>query len=270
MQEFLDSLPGMLSTYGLKILTALAIVLVGRWVAAAIRKAVRKALLKKNVDSTIVNFSCSIAYVSLMAFIVVAALGQLGVQTSSIVAILGASALAIGLALQGSLSNLSAGVILMVTRPFRIGDYIEAGGDAGGVELISLLATTLKTLDNKKIIIPNSKLIGGSIINFTAEEIRRVDLTVGVSYDSDLRAVRKILVDEITKDTRVLKNPAPFVGVVEMADSSVNLVVRPWVNTADYWNVFFSLNENLKLRLDAEGIPIPFPQTDIHLYKQAL
>ncbi len=269
MKEFLDSLPGMLSIYGLKILTALAIVLLGRWVAVAIRKSVRKALLKKNVDATIVNFSCSIAYVSLMAFIVVAALGQLGVQTSSIVAILGASALAIGLALQGSLSNLSAGVILMVTRPFKIGDYIEAGGDAGVVELINLLATTLKTVDNKKIIVPNSKLIGGSIINYTAEKIRRIDLTVGVSYDSDLRAVRKILMDEITKETRVLKDPAPFVGVVEMADSSVNLVVRPWVNTADYWDVFFSLNESIKLRLDAEGIPIPFPQTDIHLYKAA-
>ncbi|MCK5842140.1 MAG: mechanosensitive ion channel [Candidatus Sabulitectum sp.] len=269
MKEFLDSLPGMLSIYGLKILTALAIVLLGRWVAVVIRKTVRKALLKKNVDATIVNFSCSIAYVSLMAFIVIAALGQLGVQTSSFVAILGASALAIGLALQGSLSNLSAGMILMVTRPFKIGDYIEASGDAGVVELISLLATTLKTVDNKKIIIPNSKLIGGSIINYTAEKLRRIDLTVGVSYDSDLRVVRKILMDELTKEERVLKDPAPFVGVVEMADSSVNLVVRPWVNTADYWDVFFSLNESIKLRLDAEGIPIPFPQTDIHLYKAA-
>ena len=259
----------MLSTYGLKILIALAIIVIGRWVAAAIRKAVRKALLKKKVDETVVNFSCSIAYVSLMAFIVVAALGQLGVQTSSIVAILGASALAIGLALQGSLSNLSAGVILMVTRPFKIGDYIEAGGDSVVVELISLLATTLKTVDNKKIIVPNSKLIGGSITNYTAEEIRRIDLTVGVSYDSNLKTVRDILMDEIVKDHRVLKDPAPFVGVVEMAESSVNLVVRPWVKTPDYWDVFFALNENLKNRLDAEAIPIPFPQTDIHLFKQA-
>jgi small conductance mechanosensitive channel len=269
MKEFLESLPGMLSTYGLKILIALAIVVIGRWVAVAIRKAVRKALLKKKVDETVVNFSCSIAYVALMAFIVVAALGQLGVQTSSIVAILGASALAIGLALQGSLSNLSAGVILMVTRPFKIGDYIEAGGDSGVVELVSLLATTLKTVDNKKIIVPNSKLIGGSITNYTAEEIRRIDLTVGVSYDSNLKTVRDVLMDEIVKDQRVLKDPAPFVGVVEMADSSVNLVVRPWVKTSDYWDVFFALNESLKLRLDAEGIPIPFPQTDIHLYKPA-
>lgn len=269
MQAFFDSLPGILSTYGLKVLMALLIVLAGRWVAALIRKTVRKTLLKKDVDPTIVNFSCSIVYVSLMAFILVAALGQLGVQTSSIVAILGASALAIGLALQGSLSNLSAGVILMVTRPFKIGDYIEASGDKGVVQLISLLATTLKTVDNKKVIVPNSKLTSGSITNYTAEEIRRIDLTVSVGYDCDLKKVRTVLMDEVLKDSRVLKDPELFVGVVEMADSSVNLVVRPWVNTADYWNVFFALNESIKLRLDAEGISIPFPQADIHLYKTA-
>lgn len=269
MQDFIDSLPGILSTYGLKILIALVIVVIGRLVAVAIRKAVRKALLKKKIDATIVNFSCSMAYIALMAFIIVAALGQLGVETSSIVAILGASALAIGLALQGSLSNLSAGVILMVTRPFKIGDYIEASGDSGAVNLISLLATTLTTVDNRKVIIPNSKLIGGSIINYTAEKIRRIDLTISVSYDSDLKKVRSILMDEVLKDTRVLKDPELFVGVAEMADSSVNLVVRPWVKTSDYWDVFFALNESLKLRLDVEEIPIPFPQTDIHLYKKA-
>ncbi len=269
MKAFFESLPGILSTYGLKVITALLIIVVGRWVAGLIRKAVRKALLKKSIDETIVNFSCTIAYVALMAFIVVAALGQIGVQTSSFVAILGASALAIGLALQGSLSNLSAGLILMVTRPFKIGDYIEAGGDSGSVELISLLATTLKTVDNKKIIVPNSKLIGGSITNYTAEEIRRIDLTVGVSYESDLKKVRAVLVDEVMKDSRILKDPELFIGVAEMADSSVNLVVRPWVKTSDYWDVFFALNENLKLRLDAEGIPIPFPQRDIHMYNAA-
>ena len=269
MQAFFDSLPGILSTYGLKVLMALLIVFVGRWIATIIRKTVRKALLKKEVDPTIVNFSCSIAYVALMAFVLVAALGQLGVQTSSIVAILGASALAIGLALQGSLSNLSAGVILMVTRPFKIGDYIEAGGDKGIVELINLLATTLKTVDNKKVIVPNSKLTSGSITNFTAEKIRRIDLTVSVAYNSDLKKVRTVLLDEVLKDSRILKDPPLFVGVVEMAHSSVNLVVRPWVKTQDYRHVFSALHEHIKLRLDAEGISIPFPQTDIHLYKAA-
>lgn len=267
MQEFIDSLPGLLSNYGLKILTALAIVIVGRWIAKAIRNAVRKGMLKKKLDTTMVNFACSAAYSLLMAFIFVAALGQLGVQTSSIVAILGASALAVGLALQGSLSNLAAGVLLMVTRPFKTGDYVDAAGNAGVIDTISLLATTMKTVDNKKVIIPNSSIIGGSIVNYTAEAKRRVDLTVGVSYDSDLKKVRDVLMEEITANDKVLKDPAPFVGVVEMAESSVNLVVRPWVKTEDYWDVFFALNENIKLRLDKEGIPIPFPQTDIHLFK---
>ena len=269
MKEFMDSLPGLLSTYGLKVLIALVIILGGRWLAIVLRKSVRKALLKKDVDSTIVNFSCSIAYVLVMAFIVVAALGQIGVQTSSIVAIMGASALAIGLSLQGSLSNLSAGIILMVTRPFKIGDYIQSEPDSGTVELINLLATRLKTIDNKIIIVPNSKLVSGSITNFTANNIRRVDLTVSVSYKSDLKKVREVLVDEVLKDSRVLKDPELFVGVLAMADSSIDLVVRPWVKTSDYWDVFFSLNENIKLRLDLEGISIPFPQSDIHLYKAA-
>jgi len=266
MKEFFESLPIMLSTYGLKILTALVIVILGRWVAMFVRKSVRKALIRKNIDATVTNFSCSLAYVMLLAFIVVAALGQLGVQTSSIVAILGASALAIGLALQGSLSNLSAGVILMVTRPFKIGDYIESGTDTGTVLLINLLATTLKTIDNKITVVPNSKLISNSITNYTAENIRRVDLKICVAYRSNLKSVRNILMDELEKDERVLKDPAPFVGVLEMADSSVNLAVRPWVKTSDYWNVFFSLNESIKLRLDEEGISIPFPQRDVHLF----
>lgn len=267
MEEFLNSLPGILSTYGLKVLTAIIIVLVGSWIAKVIRKGIRKGMSRKNLDATITNFTCSVTYALLMAFIVVAALGQLGVQTSSIVAILGASALAVGLALQGSLSNLAAGVLLMVTRPFKAGDYVETAGNAGVVEAISLLNTTLKSIDNKKIILPNSGIIGSPIINYTAEQKRRVDLKVGVSYKSDLRKVREVLMDEITRNDKVLKDPAPMVGVVEMAASSVNLVVRPWVNTADYWDVYFALTESIKLRLDAEGIGIPFPQTDVHLYR---
>jgi small conductance mechanosensitive channel len=266
MTEFFDSLPVLLSTYGLKIITALVIVVVGRWVAMFIRKSVRKALIRKNIDATVTSFSCSLAYAMLLAFIIVAALGQLGVQTSSIVAILGATALAIGLALQGSLSNLSAGVILMVTRPFKIGDYIESGGDSGIVELINLLATTLKTVDNKRVVVPNSKLIASSITNYTAENIRRVDLKVKIAHTCDMKSVMLILLDELVKDERVLKDPAPFVGMLDMTDSSVDLAVRPWVKTSDYLDVFFALNENIKLRLDAEGISIPFPRRDIHLY----
>jgi len=268
MQEFLDSLPNMLSTYGLKVLTAVLIVLVGSWIAKAVKRGIRKGMNRKNLDPTITNFTCSVTYALLMAFIVVAALGQLGVQTSSIVAILGASALAVGLALQGSLSNLAAGVLLMVTRPFKAGDYVETAGNAGVVETISLLNTTMKSIDNKKIIVPNSAIIGSPIINYTAENRRRVDLKIGVSYKSDLRKVRQVLMDEVLKNQKVLKDPAPVVGVVEMAASSVNLVVRPWVETADYWEVYFALTENIKLRLDAEGIGIPFPQTDVHIYRE--
>ena len=268
MQDFFNSLPELLSTYGLKVLTAILIVVVGNWVAKAIRKGVRKGMDSRKLDVTITNFTCSVTYALLMAFVIVAALGQLGVQTSSIVAILGASALAVGLALQGSLSNLAAGVLLMVTRPFKAGDYVEAAGQSGTVEEISLLNTTLKSVDNRKIIVPNSSIIGAPIINYTAQQIRRVDLQVGVSYSSDLKKVRQVLMDEITRNEKVLKEPAPMVGVLEMADSSVNLVVRPWAKTADYWDVFFALNESIKLRLDAEGIEIPFPQTDVHLYKK--
>lgn len=267
MQEFWNSLPGLLSTYGLRILTAILIFAIGRWVAKIVRKGIRKGMAKRDTDVTIINFTCSVAYALLLAFIIVASLGQLGVQTSSIVAILGASALAVGLALQGSLSNLAAGVLLMVTRPFKAGDFVETAGNSGVVQAISLLNTTLKSIDNKKIIVPNSGIIGSPIINYTAEQKRRVDLKVGVSYKSDLRKVREVLMDEIAKNDKVLADPAPMVGVIEMASSSVNLVVRPWVNTSDYWDVYFDLTENIKLRLDAEGIGIPFPQTDVHLYK---
>lgn len=267
MQEFWSSLPTMLSTYGLKIVTAIFIIVIGRWLAGFIRNGIRKAMTRKNMDATIINFASSVAYALLFAFVIVASLGQLGVETSSIVAILGASALAVGLALQGSLSNLAAGVLLMITRPFKAGDYVQAGGENGFVEAISLLNTTLKSIDNKKIIVPNSTILSAPITNFTAEQIRRVDLKVGVSYKSDLRKVREVLMDEIQKNEKVLKDPAPMVGVLEMASSSVNLVVRPWTRTSDYWDVYYALTENIKLRLDEEGIGIPFPQTDVHLFK---
>ncbi|PIE53585.1 mechanosensitive ion channel protein [Candidatus Fermentibacteria bacterium] len=271
MQEFIHSLPGLLldllKSHGPKVLVAIAIVVIGNWIAKILRNGLKKTMLKRKLDVTMVNFACSVAYAMLMAFVIIAALGKLGVQTSSLVAILGASALAIGLALQNSLSNLAAGVLILFTRPFKIGQYVETVGNAGVVDNISILTTTIKTVDNKKVIIPNSSIINGPIINYTAENRRRVDLTVGVSYDSDLKKARAVLVEEISKLDKVLKDPAPFVGVSEMADSSVNFTVRSWVKTEDYWDVFFTLNENIKLRLDAENIPIPFPQADIHLFK---
>ncbi len=211
MQEFWSSLPTMLSTYGLKIVAAILIIVIGRCLRVH-KERHQKAMTRKNMDATIINFASSVAYALLFAFVIVASLGQLGVETSSIVAILGASALAVGLALQGSLSNLAAGVLLMITRPFKAGDYVQAGGENGFVEAISLLNTTLKSIDNKKIIVPNSTILSAPITNFTAEQIRRVDLKVGVSYKSDLRKVREVLMDEIQKNEKVLKDPAQWWG----------------------------------------------------------
>jgi small conductance mechanosensitive channel len=211
----------------------------------------------------------SIAYIALLAFVVVAALGQLGIQTTSFIAILGAAGLAIGLALQGSLANFAAGFLMIIFRPFKVGDFIEGAGVAGVVQAIQIFTTTLKTGDNKTIIIPNAKLSGDNIINYSAQETRRVDMTVGVAYDADLAKVKEVLNDILSKDERILSDPAPLVAVAELADSSVNLVARVWVNTADYWGVKFDATETIKNRFDAEGIGIPFPQRDIHIVSGA-
>jgi small conductance mechanosensitive channel len=219
------------------------------------------------VDETLVSFIVNLTYIVLMTFIIIAALGQLGVQTASFVAVLGAAGLAVGLALQGSLANFAAGVLMIIFKPFKVGDFIEAGGTSGVVEEIGIFTTELKSPDNKKVIIPNAKVTGDNIVNYTAKDKRRVDIIAGVSYEDDLDKVRKVLEEIITDDERILEDPSPTIGVLELADSSVNFVVRPWVKTADYWDVFFSTQEKIKKRFDAEGITIPFPQRDVHVYK---
>jgi len=201
----------------------------------------------------------------IVAGFVIAALGQLGIQTTSFIAILGAAGLAVGLALQGSLANFAAGFLMIIFRPFRVGDFIEGAGVAGVVESIQIFTTTLRTGDNKTIIIPNAKLSGDNIINYSAKETRRVDMTVGVAYDADLSKVKHVLNDIIAKESRIHADPAPQVAVAELADSSVNFVVRVWTNTADYWGVKFDITETIKNRFDEEGIGIPFPQRDIHI-----
>jgi small conductance mechanosensitive channel len=206
--------------------------------------------------------------VTLLIFVIIAALAQVGIQTTSLIAVLGAASLAIGLALQGSLANFAAGVLLIIFRPFKVGDYVECAGTAGAVDEMQIFTTQLKSPDNKKIIIPNAKLLGDVITNYSAQETRRVDLVIGVSYSDDLQKVEKVLTDILSQDERVLKDPAPTIAVLELADSSVNFAVRPWVKTGDYWNVYFALTKNIKMRLDAEGIAIPFPQRDVHLYQQ--
>ena len=251
--------------WGIKVLAALAIFIIGRWIAKGIRRGVRRMMEKGGADPIIIGFVGSIVYIALLAFVVIAALGQLGIQTTSFIAILGAAGLAVGLALQGSLSNFAAGFLMIIFRPFKVGDFVEAAGVAGVVKDMQIFTTTMKTGDNKTIIIPNAKISGDNIINYSAEENRRVDMTIGVAYDADLSKVRDVLNDIISKEERILPDPAPQVAVAELADSSVNFIVRVWTKTGDYWGVKFDATETIKNRFDEAGIGIPFPQRDIHI-----
>jgi small conductance mechanosensitive channel len=253
------------AVWGLKVVAALAIFIIGRWIAKLLRRGIRRMLERAAVDPIITGFITSIVYIALLVFVVIAALGQLGIQTTSFIAILGAAGLAVGLALQGSLANFAAGFLMIIFRPFKVGDFIEGAGVAGVVREIQIFTTTLRTPDNKTIIIPNAKLSGDNIVNFSAEATRRVDMTVGVSYEADLSRVRTVLNDIIGKDARILSDPPPQVAVAELADSSVNFIVRVWTKTEDYWGVRFDATETIKNRFDAEGIGIPFPQRDIHI-----
>lgn len=265
--QLLDSATELLMHYGPKLLAAIAIFFIGKFVANWVKRLVSKVMTKGKVDPLIIGFTSSLVYMAMMVFVVVATLGQIGIQTTSFIAILGAAGLAIGLALQGSLANFAAGFLLIIFRPFKEGDVIEAAGVTGKVDLIQIFTTTLKTPDNKIIIIPNAKLGSDNIINYSAQKTRRVDMVVGVSYDADLKEVRNILEDIIAKDTRILKDPEHLVAVGELADNSVNFFVRVWVESGDYWGVFFDANETVKLRLDEAGIGIPYPQRDVHLYE---
>jgi small conductance mechanosensitive channel len=257
----------LLAVYGLKVLAAIAILIIGRMVAGWGRRIAEKLLERGKTDKIVIGFVGSIVYIALMAFVVLAALGQLGIQTTSFIAIIGAAGLAIGLALQGSLANFAAGFLLIIFRPFKVGDFVEAGGVSGSVEAISIFTTSLTTPDNKLVIVPNSSIYDGNITNYSAKETRRVDLVVGVSYDADLAEVKRILNEIASSDERVMSTPAPQIAVSELADNSVNLVMRMWAKTSDYWGVYFDATESVKLRLDEAGIGIPYPQRDVHLYE---
>lgn len=249
----------------LSIAYALVIFVVGRIAAKILTRMIRKGMDRTKVDQTISRFVCNIAYAILLIFVVLAALNQLGFQTTSLIAVIGAAGLAVGLALQGSLSNFAAGFLLILFKPFKAGDFVEAGGTAGIVEEVGIFTTVLKTPDNKIIIVPNSNISNDNITNYSANETRRLDLVIGVSYTDDLMKVRSVIDEILEAEERVLKDPAPTVGVLELGDSSVNFAVRPWVQTADYWPVLFHLTETIKTRFDQENISIPFPQRDLHI-----
>ena len=265
----IDKVVDGLAQYSMQILAAVVILVVGLWLAKKIKACFVSALNKKEVDPTLIGFFSSTLHGGLVLFIVIAAIGKLGVQTTSFVAVIGAAGLAVGLALQGSLSNFASGVLLILFKPFKVGDFIKAGGEAGVVVEVGILTTEMKTPDNIKIILPNSAIMGGSITNVSAHPTRRVDMVVGVSYGDDLNKAKQIMEDLLAADERVLKDPAPTVAVSNLGDSSVDFVVRPWVNSADYWAVKFDFTKSVKEKFDAEGVSIPFPQRDVHLFQES-
>ena len=265
IQNWYDSNADIFINYAIALALAVLIYLVGSKIAKGISKIIGKLMERRKLDPIIVSFVSS--YGLLMAFVIIAALSQLGVQTASFIAVIGAAGLAVGLALQGSLSNFASGILIIAFRPFKAGDFIEAGGVAGVVESIKLFSTIIRSPDNKEIIIPNSGVVGSAIVNYSSKPTRRIDLVVGVSYDADVRHAKRVLEEIVNNTDLVLDNPEPLVAVHELADSSVNFVVRPWVKTNDYWPVYFELMENIKIRLDEENIGIPYPQMDLHIMK---
>ena len=267
MEETFQKVYDLLMLYGVKVIAAIAIFIIGRWVAKGFQSLTKKLMDKKNVDPTITGFVGNLTYMALLVFVILAALGQLGIQTTSFIAILGAAGLAIGLALQGSLSNFAAGFLMLIFKPFKVGDYIEAAGVAGTVETIQIFTTTLQTPDNKTIIIPNSGVTNGNIVNYTVKGTRRVDMVFGISYKDDIEKAKQIMADVLGKDDRILKDPPMQIAVSELADSSVNFVVRPWASIENYWGIYFDAMENIKKAFDEAGVSIPYPQRDVHMYE---
>ncbi|GMR08256.1 MAG: small-conductance mechanosensitive channel MscS [Gammaproteobacteria bacterium] len=253
--------------WGVNILMAIIIFIVGRIVVRIIVSITRKLLQRASMESILVEFVSSITNVILLLFVVIASLDQLGVNTTSLIALIGAAGLAIGLALQSSLQNFAAGVMLIVFRPFKTGDFIEAGGTAGVVEKINLFSTTMRTGDNREVIVPNGNIYGDTITNNSARDTRRIDMVFGIGYNDDIRKARDIMQGILDTDERVLDDPEPLIAVSELADSSVNFIVRPWVKSSDYFSTKCDLIENIKLAFDEHGISIPFPQMDVHLGK---
>jgi small conductance mechanosensitive channel len=268
MINFADlPLEELIMTWGAKLVAALLILIIGNWLAKRVA-AVFVALMNRNeIDVTLTKFLKNIIYYALLTAVVIAAAGQLGINTTSFLTVVGAAGLAIGLALKDSLANFSSGVMLILFRPFKVGDAVTVAGETGAVEEITIFNTVLNTFDNQKKIIPNGMITSSTITNITANDTRRIDMVYGISYDDDIKAAEKILTDVVTAESKVLSDPAPTIAVAELADSSVNFVVRPWVKTADFWEVKCRLTEKIKLAFDDAGISIPYPQQDVHVHQ---
>ena len=264
-----NQLTELLSSFGISFFIALCILIIGRQAIKIIIKIISSALERSNTEDTVRIFVTNLLNTLLMIVVFIAAINQLGIQTTSIIAVLGAAGLAIGLALQGSLSNFAAGILIVIYRPYKVGDYIQADNHLGTVDDIQIFSTVLRTPDNKIVVVPNGSIMNGSIVNFSHQKERRIDIVIGCSYDDDIDKVKEVLADVLSKDERILTEPKPRIALSELADSSVNFIVRPWVKNAEYLDVLYSLLEEIKKRFDQEGISIPYPQSDVHIHNHS-
>jgi small conductance mechanosensitive channel len=259
----------LLSSFGISLFIALCILVIGRQVIKIVIKVISSALERSNTEDTVRIFVTNLLNTLLMIVVFIAAINQLGIETTSIIAVLGAAGLAIGLALQGSLANFAAGILIVIYRPYKVGDYIQADNHLGTVNDIQIFSTVLRTPDNKLVVVPNGSIMNGSIVNFSNQDTRRIDMVIGCSYEDDIDKVKAVLTDIVAKDDRVLSDPKTRIAVSELADSSVNFIVRPWVKNPDYLDVMYSLTEEIKKRFDEEGISIPYPQSDVHIHNHS-
>jgi small conductance mechanosensitive channel len=267
VDKYVDMAVEMSMNYGPKLVLAIVTLIIGLWIIKAVVNGLRKALERGAMEDTLKNFLMSLVGIGLKALLLISVASMVGIETTSFIAILGAAGLAVGLALQGSLANFAGGVLILLFKPFKVGDFIDGAGHMGSVKQIEIFNTIMTTGDNKTIIIPNGILSNNPITNFSTQDTRRVDIVFGIGYDDDLKLAKQVLTDLIEADERILKDPAPMIVVSGLGDSAVDITTRSWVQAADYWGVFFDLTEKAKLALDENNINIPYPQTDVHLHK---
>jgi small conductance mechanosensitive channel len=267
LDKYLDILKTMLVEYGPKVIGAIVVLLIGLKVISGVTKAMHKIMNSRNLDASLIPFLSGMINIALKALLFISVMSMIGIEMTSFIAILGAAGLAVGMALSGTLQNFAGGVMILIFKPYVVGDFVEAQGYMGVIKEIQIFNTIMTTVDNRRIIIPNSSISSSSMINYSSESTRRVDFSFGIGYGDDIDKAKSIISAEISKFSEVLPEPAPLVVVGELGDSSVNLTTRVWVKSADYWTVHFGMLENVKKAFDAQGISIPFPQTDVHLYQ---